>query len=95
MSQVPWFLCVGLLLALLIWREVRNNRIIEHLMNQILMQRGSDPIPEHHPIATILESIPAQGKPQTPFEMELQKRLKRAKNAVQFNMPGVPAPKAK
>jgi hypothetical protein len=54
---MPWYICIGVLTALLIWREIVHNRTTKGLLDRILMNEGLEPLPESHPLAEAIREF--------------------------------------
>jgi hypothetical protein len=91
MWQVPYLICVGVLAALLLARESQHARIQRHLIDKILVSKGSEELPAS-PVEKLMDNIAESRKPYPKDKAlaELEKRIERKRDAIHFNIPGMP-----
>ena len=91
MWQVPYLICVGVLAALLLARESQHARIQRHLIDKILVRKGSEELPAS-PVEKLMDNIAESRKPYPKDKAlaDIEKKIERRKNAIHFNVPGMP-----
>ena len=91
MSAVPCLLSIGVLGLILILREYQSQRMIKGLIDKVLISRGSNEIPEEHPLAEAIGKLSGGAD----HEAELRRQSPKEKRIpVNFNIPGMDVAKA-
>lgn len=78
MSATPFYICVGLLIALslvqlgiLIAREIHHSRIEAGLIDKILEQHGLNAIPHEHPLAELVQRVERKAEGPDPVRVDI------------------------
>lgn len=90
MWHLPYWICIGVLAVLLLVRESQHHRIQAGLLDRILVSKGVEALPPS-PIEQLLEDF--NDKPE--IHPKVEKKLKDMRNAIHFNIPGMPEFKGK
>lgn len=69
---MPFYICIGVLTAVLILREIHHNHIQKGLLNKLLELKGLEAIPEDHPLAEAVGKFVERGEqPKGPTRLRI------------------------
>lgn len=87
MSDLQFWLLLGVLGTILLLREYQHQKIVRALIDKILIKNGDGPLPEENPVQAVIEKLmPEERKP---YNQPNEKKREREKQMVHFNVPGL------
>lgn len=89
MSHLPYLLSLALLAAILLLREMQHQKLVNGLLNKILIKQGLEPLPEEeNPVTELLNKLGAEIR--TPYNphADKEKMDKKRLKMTNFKLPG-------